>query len=910
MNNAKKILMGGVVLMLTLTANAENRKWDFRNWSAATVENLKAGDDWSDIEKATASEPTEISKDKCFWEVTASGTSEGVELTANGTPIAELQGLLYTNTTSRSLAIAVDYIDNSSINGAGFGPYSGASYLWLGSSKKNYFIIPNVKAGATIKMGVESHKLTDARGINLYVGHGTSGTQLKSPSGETVSAPKEYTDQEWLVPTDLADTPNDDGTYDIQIYNTNGCHIYYIEVNEDAPAVENAKIAWVYNSQYEGYDVEGDVVYSLLNVNDDFKNVTIDNLDVAGDLSQVDRDSLIKYDVVVVSSTVPEGDAYAQVLKEAIAYVPMLNLNAKLYRTWGYGDVRNTGTPNVTVPESVRTHSLFKASDPNEEYINADGTISLFAEGDIEGVEIPEGSYFADDVVLAADGSTTAIHIHNQERNAYLFIPYPYDNTAYPDNNLVYDLVINAITLLNYSKADVPQALAPTFSEEYNQLNTDVTISSGTKNAVIYYTTDGSTPTNASTLYTGPVNVTEENTVISAIAYADGYSASETSQLKVSIYTTSEMPEIAVEQKDGKAVVSLSTKEEGATVYFNITGSKNPTESEPYTEPFEVSSYTTITAFTGEVEGKKQSEAVTKDIFVEGREVRIDVVSHFDANKTDWSGGEDKTKYYTEGKKNGYAYYDIVGEETVTGSDGQDSIVYVKEPRNVATIWNPGKGWEAKTYGQGMLWENISISADIDNNNTTARYRAEGALDAGGSANSVSFGNVQKSDGVVNDPYSCSIQSTEAFQGPFDVVAIVGNASTSNLPHADICVATDTTSTDNWQTVDTVAFSKTQRFIKRNVISYNGTDKVFVKLQAKFSSVMVFDIYIMNNGEKSQEVSGIREVAAGKEAAGEIIRTEVYSLNGVRTGSLGKGINIVKDVYANGVVKTRKVMVK
>lgn len=216
--------------MLTLTANAENRKWDFRNWSAATVENLKAGDDWSDIEKATASEPTEISKDKCFWEVTASGTSEGVELTANGTPIAELQGLLYTNTTSRSLAIAVDYIDNSSINGAGFGPYSGASYLWLGSSKKNYFIIPNVKAGATIKMGVESHKLTDARGINLYVGHGTSGTQLKSPSGETVSAPKEYTDQEWLVPTDLADTPNDDGTYDIQIYNTNGCHIYYIEI--------------------------------------------------------------------------------------------------------------------------------------------------------------------------------------------------------------------------------------------------------------------------------------------------------------------------------------------------------------------------------------------------------------------------------------------------------------------------------------------------------------------------------------------------------------------------------------------------------------------------------------------------------------------------------------------------------
>ena len=52
----KKILtlIGGALLaMQSLTATAENRKWDFRNWSPATVANLKAGADWSDIEKAT-----------------------------------------------------------------------------------------------------------------------------------------------------------------------------------------------------------------------------------------------------------------------------------------------------------------------------------------------------------------------------------------------------------------------------------------------------------------------------------------------------------------------------------------------------------------------------------------------------------------------------------------------------------------------------------------------------------------------------------------------------------------------------------------------------------------------------------------------------------------------------------------
>lgn len=907
----RRINILGLVMaaLFAITANAENRKWDFRNWSAETISNLRTGEDWSDMEKADGSASTgEISKNNCYWEVNAAGTADGVTLTANGQTIKELDGLLYTNTASRSLAIALNYGDCTSANGAGFGPYHGSSYLWMGSKQKNYFIIPHVKAGAIIKMGVESHKITDARGVKLYVGHGTSGTELKSPAGEDVSAPKEYTEQEWQVPMDLTDTPNDDGTYDIQIYNTNGCHVYYIEVSEDAPSVSDAKIAFVYNSNYPSYVLETDPVRNILENNNRFSNVTIDDIDVS-DAAAVTYETLIGYDVVVISGAIEEGNAFASTLKSIIAYVPVFNLNANIYKTWGYGSSVATGTTDMTIEQMYREDALFLNSDGLNEYIDENGVLKLFTEGEIKGVSIPEGSYFANDAIIAKAGESVAAHMHQKGRNSYLYMPLDAENKSYPQtNNLIYDLILNAVTQLNYTKADVPQAATPNITEAYKYLNTDVTISCGTKGATIYYTTDGTTPSEASTLYTGTFNVSTEGTVVKAIAYADGYNPSEVAELTISLYKTSAIPEINVEQQDGKAVVTITNKEEGATVYYNITGSNKVAESSIYSEPLEITTYTVLTAFAGEVEGKMPSEATSAEIIVSGKEVRIDEVSHFDANATDWSNGADKTYYYTEGKKNGYNYYNT-HEETVKASDGvtDSTIVVIDGPANVLTSFNPNKGWELRSYGQGAVWEKLSISGDIDDTNTTGRYRGENAFDVGASSNDIQFGNVKKSDGVNYDPYSAHIVSTEAFQGPFDIVTYIGNGSSSNHPRAYVYTSTDN---ENWTKLDSVNVSKKQRFIKKTILGYEGTDKVYVKVQADFSSVMVFDIIIKNHGEKSQTVTGIKEVNANGTADGEIVRTEVYNLNGMQLGKATKGINIVKEVYANGAVKTRKVYVK
>ena len=234
--------------------------WDFTQWSDVTITNLKADaaasktEGWSDVEKkATADangEPTELSKDNCFW-FAGTANADG-ELEANGQVIEELKGLTFQTATynsARSIAIAVNYKDlqvyddQGQVTGsAGFGPYNGASYFWLGGGDKDCFVIKNVKVGTTITMGVESHKLTNARGVKLML----DGTELKDPDGNDVAAPTVYAEQTWLVPYPASalsakggalSADDDDEVVDITVHNTNGCHIYFIdaEIGEPTP---------------------------------------------------------------------------------------------------------------------------------------------------------------------------------------------------------------------------------------------------------------------------------------------------------------------------------------------------------------------------------------------------------------------------------------------------------------------------------------------------------------------------------------------------------------------------------------------------------------------------------------------------------------------------------------------------
>jgi hypothetical protein len=90
-------------------------------------------------------------------------------------------------------------------------------------------------------------------------------------------------------------------------------------------------------------------------------------------------------------------------------------------------------------------------------------------------------------------------------------------------NGKVYVVAQNEVDVYGLFNGE-PSAEAPVITPNGGTFasNQSVTLSTATASAQIYYTLDGSTPTPASTLYSGPVTISTDTTV-KAIASAAGY---------------------------------------------------------------------------------------------------------------------------------------------------------------------------------------------------------------------------------------------------------------------------------------------------------------------------------------------------------------------------------------------------
>jgi len=123
-----------------------------------------------------------------------------------------------------------------------------------------------------------------------------------------------------------------------------------------------------------------------------------------------------------------------------------------------------------------------------------------------------------------------------------------------------------------------------------------VTLADTTPNAAIYYTTNGTNATTASTLYTGPFAVNSSKR-INAIAAVSGVGTSSQAFAMYSLLHTA--PPVfgsAADAYPGPQSVAISDATPGAVIYYTTNGSNATTSSTIYSGPIAVNTTETINA--------------------------------------------------------------------------------------------------------------------------------------------------------------------------------------------------------------------------------------------------------------------------------------------------------------------------
>lgn len=138
---------------------------------------------------------------------------------------------------------------------------------------------------------------------------------------------------------------------------------------------------------------------------------------------------------------------------------------------------------------------------------------------------------------------------------------------------------------------------APTFSPAGGTFSAaqSIAISASLAGARIYYTTNGTTPTTSSTLYSGPVAVTR-TTTLKAIAAATGLSTSAVASATYTLVVPAPTFSPAAGTYSSAQTVAISDALAGARIYYTTNGTTPTTSSTLYSGPLAVSATRTLKA--------------------------------------------------------------------------------------------------------------------------------------------------------------------------------------------------------------------------------------------------------------------------------------------------------------------------
>ena len=163
---------------------------------------------------------------------------------------------------------------------------------------------------------------------------------------------------------------------------------------------------------------------------------------------------------------------------------------------------------------------------------------------------------------------------------------------------------IQNIKTWTFTSSATPVAAEPVFSPipgTYTATQ-NVSLSSATSGATIYYTVDGSTPSHSSAVYSAPIVVSGPSLTIRAFAAATGdqdspiVAGAYVIQAASSPAATPTFSPSSGTSFSSTLSVSIADTTPGASIYYTTDGSAPTTSSQLYSGPFTISATTTVNA--------------------------------------------------------------------------------------------------------------------------------------------------------------------------------------------------------------------------------------------------------------------------------------------------------------------------
>ncbi len=264
----------------------------------------------------------------------------------------------------------------------------------------------------------------------------------------------------------------------------------------------------------------------------------------------------------------------------------------------------------------------------------------------------------------------------------------------------------------------------PTFSPGSGTYTSaqSVTIGEVTPGATIYYTTNGTTPTTSSSVYSGPITVSASETV-EALGVESGYTSSSVASAAYNISPVLPAPTFspAAGTYPSAQSVTISDSTPGTTIYYTTDGTSPTTSSSIYGSPITVSSAETLQAMAVEAGYANSSVASAAYTINSGINFPIGFSGTQGVVILNGSGGLDDTRLQlTNGGANEASsawYFQPVNIQSFTtdfsfqlSNPGDDGITFAIQSNGSTALGSPGAG-----LGYQGIANSLAIKFDFYN---------------------------------------------------------------------------------------------------------------------------------------------------------------------------------------------------